>query len=1165
MKFKTNLSARLFAVALATMLLMAMAWVPSLMAQSSGTGGLAGTVTDPSNAVIPNVGITATDIATGQARTATTGNDGSYRFSLLPPGNYKVEFSAKGFKKAQFPLVTINVTEVPVLNCTLKIGAQSESVYVEAGAETIQTATSSLGSLIGEQTMGSLPLTNRNFTQILDLSAGTSTGVNNAADLGRGTNDISVNGNDTGSNNFQMDGAGMNNYIHTDTNNDGFYAAGVSIPNPDAIQEFMVQTSTYDASYGRNPGANVNVVTKSGTNQFHGTAFEFFRNAALNSAEYFSQSKLLDQNQFGGVIGGPIKKNKLFFFASYQGTRQKNGLNSTGHIDDDLPGLTSDRSAAGVATAVDPASGVEYCQEVPGISCNGAGIDGVALKLLQLMGGPTGSYLLPSGSGPTSYVSPARYTEDQLIGNVDYVISPKNSFQGRVFWSRNPQYNTFSNLMGGNGGLGDPVVFKYTNVNSLVRLTSILSSTFTNEVRASYQLLDGVASDTPVAGSTPADLGMTPAVPGIQLPPMIWIGLDGTTATLFAGFSPVTSPVNQYQIADQIAWSHGKHTIRAGFETEKIQHNFVFAGMERGALDFFGMSDFLQGTPEICLFCVLGAPAGVRHDYRVNDDSTFVQDDWKVSQRLTFNLGVRWEYFGLEYDKYGNLTNYDPSLAAAVATPTQNMLSGPGLVGYVVPANYSAAAWGPFPTGVQQSNSDYSFGNPPKNNWGPRFGFAWQPTNSAKLVVRGGFGLFYDRVSEDETVHGNEQGPPYSATVSYGPGSGHTLEAPFSAGFTLGQYPARWLNLTCAPDGTGCTGGYSALSIPYINQKLHTPLVRQYNLNVQYELAHNLVLQVAYVGGSGINLVDQYHDTNVAQLASSSSPINGQTANTVANIPLRVPLLGFASGALQAATFDGVSLYNSLQITMTKQMSRGLQMGAAYTWSKSLTDLQVPAVGSPFEFAADMNNPSNLHNSYGPSSQNIPQRLAVNYMYNLPFGQHTGALGALANSWNLSGVTVAQEGFPITVLDSSGGSIYGLSTATAELCPGVSAHQMLSSGSMFQRVTKGYFNAAAFCNEPAIGNGTGFGNSPVNGILGPSQFNWDMSLDKGIKITETKSFEFRTEFYNAFNHTQFADPDGSAIPSLTRLPNGSLGPVQGTLNATSVNPRLIQFGLKFKF
>jgi hypothetical protein len=512
---------------------------------------------------------------------------------------------------------------------------------------------------------------------------------------------------------------------------------------------------------------------------------------------------------------------------------------------------------------------------------------------------------------------------------------------------------------------------------------------------------------------------------------------------------------------------------------------------------------------------------------------------------------LRWEYDGFPSDSLGNLTDINPALMSTVATPTGPMTSGAGLVGYIVPANYTTTGRSAPPDGVQTVSGNQTFGQPPLNNFAPRFGFAWQPTNSANLVVRGGFGVFYDRIGMDGMIHGVEQGPPYSATLDYGPGSGHTLENPFSSSFSLGQFPSRWLNLTCNPDGTNCAGGYSALSAPFIPQKIHTPLLRQYNLNIQYEFASNWILEAGYVGSSGINLFDQYHDINVAQLASPSNPINGQTANTIANIPLRVPILGYQSGGLQVSSFDGISNYNSLQLTLKHQFSHGLQMQAAYTWSKSLTDLQ-PNTQQPGEFAGNVNNPDDLSAQYGRSSFNNPQRFVVNYNYQLPFSNYTGALGKLANGWSVAGVTIVQDGVPLTMFDSNGGTIYGLGTSTAELCPGVTASQMLSHGSLQQRAATGYFNMAAFCAEPTIGDGSGFGNSPIGGVLGPGQFNFDISINKDIKLTEKQSMVFRTEFYNAFNHTQFANP-------ATTIQSG------GLITATSVNPRLIQFGLKFLF
>ncbi|HMD47857.1 MAG TPA: carboxypeptidase regulatory-like domain-containing protein, partial [Bryobacteraceae bacterium] len=393
----------------------------SLLAQSAGTGALTGTLIDPTGAVVPGVTVVLTSLETNQTRTTTTGSDGVYKFSLLPPGNYSVRLSATGFKTSEVPSVTVNVTETPVLDRTLEVGAQSEQITVEATAELLQTSSSTLGTTVGSSTMTALPLSSRNYTQILALSAGTNTGANNATAFGKGTQDMSVNGNDPGQNSFQMDGVNINNFANAGSANDSSLYTGIGVPSPDAIQEFKVQTSTFDASYGRNPGANVNVVTKSGTNQFHGTAFEFLRDTIFNANDFFynrdnplssSHKQVLNQNQFGGVLGGPVIKNKLFFFGSYQGTRQKNGVSSSGFTSAFMPPVPAgDRRASGFAAALGAAN---CAANHPGsfnygtfggsnVACDGSNISPVMLNILNLKL-PNGNFYFP-GSGTTDYRS----------------------------------------------------------------------------------------------------------------------------------------------------------------------------------------------------------------------------------------------------------------------------------------------------------------------------------------------------------------------------------------------------------------------------------------------------------------------------------------------------------------------------------------------------------------------------------------------------------------------------------------------------------------------------------------------------------------------------------------------------------------------------------------
>src|ERR1019366_7079958 len=429
MKFKTALLMKVL------VLLSCFFSAQFLWAQSAGTSGLAGTVKDPSGASIPNVTVTATSAATGQTRTATTGADGSYRFNLLQPGDYKVKFAVMGFKTSEVGGVTLNVTETPELDRTLEVGAQSDQITVEASAETLQTQSSTLGTTVNSKTVVELPLSNRNYTQIVGLSAGVNASVNNATSFGKATQDFSVNGADPGQNNYQMDGVAINNSANSRTSNDPGIYAGIGIPNPDAIQEFKIQTSTYDASYGRNPGANVNVLTKSGTNTFHGGLWEFLRNEDLNANSFFDNrdghgvQQELRQNQFGGNIGGPIKKNKIFIFGDYQETRQLNGVAAQGassFLEPPVP--AGDRSTpafkaalgaancpanhpgnAAFTTAFAFAGGIQ-------VACDGSNINPVSLAMLNLKL-PNGQYYMPTNTG-TPYqnvflTSPAVYHEHQ--------------------------------------------------------------------------------------------------------------------------------------------------------------------------------------------------------------------------------------------------------------------------------------------------------------------------------------------------------------------------------------------------------------------------------------------------------------------------------------------------------------------------------------------------------------------------------------------------------------------------------------------------------------------------------------------------------------------------------------------------------------------------------
>jgi hypothetical protein len=1256
-------------------------------AQGAGTGAITGTITDPSGGAVANVTVTATNIGTNQSRDAKTGADGVYKFSLLPPGNYRLKFSAAGFKSSEVPSVTVNVTETASVNQVLQVGAVTESVTVEANVETLQTESSTLGQTVTGSQITALPMANGNYTEILSLSAGTTVGVDNATSIGKGTQDISANGVDPGSNNFQMDGVAVNNIANSGSANDGTIYGGIPIPSPDAISEFKVQTSTYDASYGRNPGANVNVVTKSGTNNFHGSAFEFLRNSQLNSSDYFynlipnQPHEVLNQNQFGGTIGGPIKKDKLFFFFSYRGTRSKNAVAPQGQTFGALLPTTLDPYAAigsrGMCNPPPsplPASGdttpisLTNCNAAAVNFANALGITNiVGLRIFQLQTGanagvPNNYYIpapisdphfcSPVTTGPAAGIDygcnfsvPAIYNENQYVANADYVINSKHTLSTKYFFTQNPQ-TLYLGQTGGNLP-GTPVKTPWGNQDAVLKLTSLLSNNFVNEARVSYQRTDASATVTmpvggcPTAGvicGSPQQLGMQPLVPGFNEGPSMVDVVDNYG--MFGGLLPFTGPTNQLQAADQISWSHGRHSIRAGYEYEWTNWPLTDAGLQQGLLLLLGDAGLAGGGDGGnpfwnvgCLFCVKGITGehGITHFYQLNNENLYVLDDWKVSSRLTINVGLRWEYDGLLSDKYGRLSQvWLNRMAPNADIPDAFSATNPiGIQQYVVPSNF-AAHFGPPPTGVLTANNRNSVeGHAPYSDFAPRFGFAWQPLSGGKLVVRGGAGIFYDREGLDRLVHAFEQGYPYAATYDYG------FESPRWTQATLARpYPV--IGLVCMPSDLSCNtdfglgfatrffnpatanlafsnclpGGYlpncgfqenSGLNTPLDPTRVHTPLVQEYSLGIQYQFVPGWVLEVGYVGSTGINLTDYNHNHNQATLVtptpSAIDPagdiygicqvIAGNTiCNTANNASFRVPYLGYEATGLQSSDNNARSFYNSLQVTVRHQFSHGLTLQAAYTWSRDLTTVFNSN-------SANINDSADLGAQYGPASYGRDQRFVVNYSYDLPFGKGTqGMENKLIGGWNVSGVTIAQSGDFLTFINpgnanagipATGGAFGTSSTgiltgvSTAQFCSNWTGGNNVKNPGGTKANLNSYWNPKAFfsapgvpCESPIVPYGdataTEYGNSGVGIVTGPGQFNWDISILKNTQITEKVRMQFRTDFYNAFNHSQFSDPEGFSAGSTTPVSFENVtAPNFATISRTSVNPRLIQFGLRFMF
>jgi hypothetical protein len=642
-------------------------------AQTGGTGALTVTVSDPTGAMVTGASVTISNAPRALSRTEVTGANGSYTFTLLPPGDYEVKIAAPGFSAVEVPSMTVNVTETHVLNQALAVSSQQQQVTVEAAVQEIQTENSTLGGVVGNRSINALPLVTRNFTQIMTLSPGVNASVVNAGALGRGFVSLYANGQNDISNTFQMDGVTVNNYGGGSADGAAFFGQ-IATPSPDALQEFKVQTAQYDASFGRNAGAQVNIVTRSGTNDLHGSLFEFFRNEHLNANDFFRNRSglgrgVLRQNQFGGTVGGHIVRDKLFFFGSYQGTRQLNGVAADGSSTFNLPPqLTDNRTTAALGAAFCPQNNpvINTTTFAGGtqVACDGSNINAVALKILNFKLN-NGTYAIPSPQqilnpatkqavGFAALSIPATFREDQELTNVDYLINPRQTLALRAQYAIAPQVATFRGPQPPGAG---STALSGTQLET-GKLTSLLTSRLVNEARFSVFYLR--ASNSTNDQITPSAIGLTPISPTFNVMPIITI--QGLFA--FGGGSTDGSraPQQTFEWSDQLSWTYGRHTVRTGVDVQRVKFDIDVTGIGRGGLTFNTFSDFLLGMSA----AQNGSPNGLSNiqsstgtslpdggsfnKIRANQLSAFVQDDFKVSQRLTLNLGLRWEYDGTGYD-----------------------------------------------------------------------------------------------------------------------------------------------------------------------------------------------------------------------------------------------------------------------------------------------------------------------------------------------------------------------------------------------------------------------------------------------------------------------------------------------------------------------------------
>jgi len=1125
-----------------------------VLAQS--TGSVRGVVRDTSSSVVPRASLSIVNAATQQKSQSLTSAGGTYAFAFLTPGTYTLAAEQPGFNRFIRENIVVDVAGVVEIDIALQVGTAVDSVSVAAAAEQLQTNSSDLSHVVDNIMMNAVPLSSRNFTQILALSPGVTANVIDAGATGRNSVNISANGGRPWDNNVVLNGMNADNAMSQGFD-DAQDKTGVPVPSPDAIEQFKVQTGLYDAEFGKQGGGTVNMVTKSGGAQFHGTAFEFFRNTVLDANSFFQNASrapkpIFRQNQYGGTIGGPIKREKIFFFLSYEGTNQANGISSTSNKTTFLPAV-GDRSRQGLGAIYGGKTGI--FGGVP-IAADGSNINPVALALLgtKLPGGqyaiPSPCVLTSAATGYCAFSAPAIFNENQVIANGDVAISAKQRFSVKSIYSRDPTQLPFQSST---TVLGYGENDYHLNVNIALSHTWTINASTVNELRAGYSR--SVVLQQPVEPFSATSIGMTPPTP-----------LNGTPSISVNGLFNIGTNRNndqlvrqqQIEIADTLSKVIGKHQLRVGGSINPTRVKYSDLFVQRGEIiiqsfpDFLlGMSGAQNGTPYSNLSQTLGGTGRPAVYPAMNNYSLFAQDDFQVNDRLTLNLGLRYQYNGQAYTSDGKESNWDFRLYPKDVPPT-----GGTLAGLVLPGNLPATF--PVPAGVTKLTHNSLIDNQEYLGFSPRVGLAWRPLKQIpNTVLRVGYGLFRSAVAGTYSIGVSAQQPFYSSVIAGGANNPNvTLQTPFPnvpspSAFPLYQ-PIRL--------------GSNPTVYPY-DPLLKEPRTQEYSGNIQTEVKR-MVIQAGYVGSRSTNLVG-FVAPNQAGLASPDAPIHGQTTSTLSNLLLRVPFVGFTPGvdgmgafmstycaseqACSASPYTGKpfwSRYNSFQLSVNRRYANGLSFSGAYTWAHSVDNLNGSTSGrqqSLGGLTGDFHNPA-----IGPSNFIRRNVFTGSYLYEIPrWKAAKGALNITLNGWSLSGVVIVETGLPFNVTDSRGGTIVGSNGSFAQLAPGLSSSDLTTYPGSLTR----YFNTSAFVAPLKIGDGTALGNGPRNYLTGPGFWNTDMAVVKNFPVRENVRAEFRTEFFNLFNHPNFANP-GSNVAS-----PASFGVISNTVAA----PRILQLALRIRF
>jgi Carboxypeptidase regulatory-like domain/TonB dependent receptor/TonB-dependent Receptor Plug Domain len=1151
-------------------------------AQTPGTGAISGTVFDQAHRVIIGADVTAVDQATHAERAVKTGMGGDFRISLLPPGDYAITFAAAGFAPGTISPVQVAAGEVHSLDARLYVENATAVVSVTANQQIADLESSTLGSLVDRQTIESLPLANRNFTQILALSPGVVADLPNAAQPGSGTQNVASDGATPTANNIQFNGIDANNLVENSAATAGTAEAGVAIPAVDTIREFRIQTANFDAAYGRGSGANVDLVSRGGTNSFHGSAWEFVRNNIFNANDFFSKlagqaRPDLKQNQFGAVAGGPIRRDKALFFAAYQGLTEVNGFGDEQTAI--LPLLTSDRSARTLGaqfcpaghldTSGQPATGYFTAAGGTQVACDGSNINPVALAILNAKL-PDGQFAIPNPqialppSGPgasdqvptgeSTFAIATHYREDQATINLDQVLTQKNTLGERFFYSRAPLNLPFSPTAANLPGWGTDAL----NRNTMFVLTDthVLNAALVNIARFGYMRFDGVSRiQNPLKAATIGEGTPTGSVSANDTAPALYVGgfIIGD-----AGTPSQWEVTNTFVWQDTLALTRRNHNMRFGLEFKRHEIGDEEPFSKDGALIIATFQDFLLGQSAaqngspfgLSNVTISNAGGGIyRRDERYTDFAGFAQDDIRLTHRLTINAGLRYEIFGAPLETNGRFGNFNLQTAQQGPIVAQGTFSG-----VTLPSNYH----GPLPAQATRTSFPGLY-QTPFGDVSPRLGFALQLTKRPILVLRGGYGIYYDRHSGTLPEQTMDQAPFVDHYFIVGAANGSaTLQSPFVPLIPpLSQFP---LFIPRTPTST--------TFVEATDPRIRDGRTQEYNVNLQYAPTDGWLTQVAYVGTQSMHRSGQV-EFNQALLASPGSPVNGEINNSIANVTARLPWQGISSNSLQTNSVF-VGNYNALQTSVRHRLQHGFELQASYTWSKNLDEVNGEAGTDIFELQLPTNDQRNLRkSSYGPAGDDRDQRLVAEFSWTTP-SQKVGPrfVRSALSSWQLSGIGVIQSGISLSVFDTNAGSVYGL--ISGEVRAQRTGASPYTQGSLFRRVMNGYLDPAGFTRAPQAPNATSladqdFGNSGVGFLRGPGQHNFDMAVERIIPLTESHSLRFRTEFFNLTNTPQFGNPNtrlGYGDPTqLNPVASASFGRIANTLTA----PRIIQFAMRYAF